>query len=148
MCREDPENRKKLNRYIIIIFKKLKNTCKCSQNLKFYIQGGNTLGIAEINLKKRAVFPPLDQAIHLSINKDYRIHHNIQNEPFFRWKNISTAADSKKRRCRFKLFHPIHSSFIKLRFFFQLLKYQNANVLLTLYCSTQCFKKCQSLSRA
>ena len=53
MCREDPENRKKLNRYIIIIFKKLKNTCKCSQNLKFYIQGGNTLGIAEINLKNK-----------------------------------------------------------------------------------------------
>ena len=74
--------------------------------------------ITDKTLGKRAVFLPLDQAIHLSINKDYRIHHNIQNEPFFRWKNISTAADSKKRRCRFKLFHPIHSSFIKLRFFF------------------------------
>lgn len=121
MCREDPENRKKLNRYIIIIFKKLKNTCKCSQNLKFYIQGGNTLGIAEINLKKKKKLFFLhltSQTIHLSINKDYRIHHNIQNEHFFRWKNISTAVESKIRQCRFKLFHPIHSSFIKLRFVF------------------------------
>ena len=66
------------------------------------------LSIVEINLKKKELFSLhlTGQTIHLSINKDYRIHHNIQNEPFFRWKNISTAVDSKKHHCRFKLFHP------------------------------------------
>lgn len=47
------QNWKKLNTFIITVFKKLQNTCKYSYNLYFISRGGSTLIMAGVNLKTK-----------------------------------------------------------------------------------------------